>query len=432
VRKTIVDMVSLVAHFSSDSLYHVTDGLQFLTVQSSAVSLVRGKALEEEALASFNTIANPPSDDSDVSLPHNADHSPEGALSDSQDNREEQWNDVTGSNRRSTRSNKTGNTNKPQPKPSRNTTQNNQQSQSRKGNQYLTLPESDDDAELWNNPSIIAVAEGKNSRKADAGDFDTNKDTRITQYFANKLGGARTDEQIKKIVTPVVTIWARDFPNYQGNQLGTNFTGKKSIGGLLSAIGSNPNIGMRPVVRMLERCVKEGRTREALCDELSRYFEDQTNLVTTKQSSNTSPPQQQPQQTKKKTTPSSTPHSTTPATSHTDNNSTNKHTSSNPAITKFFNPLNAVPINLTSSQEAAEDDDGEASNDLEMDGKHTGTESAIGDGQYSEEKKEEPLPTSPFKAALSSLASRALDFLNSPGGTPYPTPDHAAASSNTN
>ena len=189
---------------------------------------------------------------------------------------------------------------------------------------------------------------------------------------------------------------------------------------------------MRPVVRMLERCVKEGRTREALCDELSRYYEDQANLVTTKQSSNTSPPQQQPQQTKKKTTPSSTPHSTTPATSHTDNNSTNKHTSSNPAITKFFNPLNAVPINLTSSQEAAEDDDGEASNDLEMDGKHTGTESAIGDDQYYEEKKEDPLHTSPFKAAWSSLASRALDFLNSPGGTPYPTPDHAAASSNTN
>jgi hypothetical protein len=58
VRKMIVDMVSLVAHFSSDSLYHVTDGLQFLTVQSSAVSLVRGKALEEEALASINTFAN--------------------------------------------------------------------------------------------------------------------------------------------------------------------------------------------------------------------------------------------------------------------------------------------------------------------------------------------------------------------------------------
>ena len=83
MRKMIVDMVSLVAHFSSDSLYHVTDGLQFLTVQSSAVSLVRGKALEEEALASTNTFANLPSNDSDVSLTHdNADHPPDGALSD--------------------------------------------------------------------------------------------------------------------------------------------------------------------------------------------------------------------------------------------------------------------------------------------------------------------------------------------------------------
>jgi hypothetical protein len=436
VRKTVVDMVSLVGHFSSDSLYQVTDGLQFLTVQSSAVSLVRGKALEEEALASISTITYPSSKDSDASLPHDsADHAPDGAPSDLQDNKEDQWNEVTGSNRRSTRSNKAGNINKSLPKPSHNPTQNNQQSQSHKGNQYLTLPASDDDVELWNNPSIIAAAEGKNSRKADAGDFDTNKDTRITQYFFNKLGGARTDEQIKKIITPVVTIWARDFPNYQGNQLGTNFTGKKSIGGLISAIGSNSNIGMRPVVRMLERCVREGRTREALCDELSRYLEDQTNLVTTKQSNNTSPPQQQPQQSKKKTTPSSSSLSTTPATSHSDNNSTNKHTTSNPAITKFFNPLAAVPINLTSSQEAEENlnDADDTSDDFDNDSKHTGTGTASGDDQHSEEKKEEPHPTSPLKSAIASFASRALDFLNSPGGTPYPTPSPAAGgSSSTN
>ena len=425
VRKTVVDMVSLVGHFSSDSLYQVTDGLQFLTVQSSAVSLVRGKALEEEALASISTIAYPSSKDSDASLPHDsADHAPDGAPSDLQDNKEDQWNEVTGSNRRSTRSNKAGNINKSQPKPSHNPTQNNQQSQSHKGNQYLTLPASDDDVELWNNPSIIAAAEGKNSRKADAGDFDTNKDTRITQYFFNKLGGARTDEQIKKIITPVVTIWARDFPNYQGNQLGTNFTGKKSIGGLISAIGSNSNIGMRPVVRMLERCVREGRTREALCDELSKYLEDQTKLITTKQSNNTSPPQQQPQQTKKKATPPSSSLSTTPATPHTDNNTTNKHTSTNTAITKFFNPLSTIPINLTSSQETEADD---GSTDLEMDGKHVDTDLVSGDDQYTEKKKGEP--TSPFKSALASVASRALDFFKTPGGTPLLTDEPAAGGS---
>ena len=190
---------------------------------------------------------------------------------------------------------------------------------------------------------------------------------------------------------------------------------------------------MKPVVRMLERCVREGRTREALCDELSRSLEDQTNLVATKQSNNTSPPQQQPQQSKKKTTPSSSSLSTTPATSHSDNNSTNKHTTSNPAITKFFNPLNAVPINLTSSQEAEENlnDADDSNDDFDMDNKHTGTGSASGDDQHSEEKKEEP--TSPLKSAIASFASRALDFLNSPGGTPYPTPSPAAGgSSSTN
>jgi hypothetical protein len=49
VRQQVVDMVNLVSHFSSDSLYPVTDGLQFLTVQSTAVSLIKGISMEQEA-----------------------------------------------------------------------------------------------------------------------------------------------------------------------------------------------------------------------------------------------------------------------------------------------------------------------------------------------------------------------------------------------
>ncbi len=62
-----------------------------------------------------------------------------------------------------------------------------------------------------------------------------------------------------------------------------------------------------------------------------------------------------------------------------------------------------------------------------MDGKHAGTDSVSGDDQYTEKKKGEP--TSPFKSAMASVASRALDFLKTPGGTPLPTDDPAAGGS---
>jgi hypothetical protein len=136
----------------------------------------------------------------------------------------------------------------------------------------MSLPTTDDDVVLWNDPNVVAAVEGKNNRKADAGDFDTTKDTRITQYFQNKLNGARPEQQIKNIIKPVVTIWARDFPNYQSKQLGTNFTGRNSIGGLFVALGSNPNIPMGKVMSLLTKCVKEMRPRDWLCEELEQSW----------------------------------------------------------------------------------------------------------------------------------------------------------------
>ena len=415
VRQQVVDMVKLVAHFSSDSLYPVTDGLQFLTVQSAAVSLIKGTALEEEALANIQTFTNPPTNDPDDGFPHElngAENPPQGAQTDPLGNSDGQWDEVV-NNRRVTRSNKTGNTNNQQHKPSHNATQNNQQSQSRKGNQYLSLPTNDDDVALWNDPSVVAVAEGRNSRKPDAGDFDTNKDTRITQYFMKKLNGSRPEPQIKNIIKPVVTIWARDYPSYHTKQLGNNFTGRDSIGGLIVAIGSNPKISMGKVMSLLIRCVKEGRPKETLCEELALYLEEQTEKL--QPSDTTTQSQQQQQQSKKRATNStSTTLTTTPANSHTDNNTTNKNTTDSSTITRYFNPLNSIPINLINSQE----DKGDSNEvkveyfDHEMDDMHHDTDQGTVVKSTAEEKKSEPPPSgSPFKA-FANLASRALDFFN--------------------
>jgi hypothetical protein len=140
----------------------------------------------------------------------------------------------------------------------------------------MSLPSDDDDVALYNDPAVVAVAEGKTSRKPDAGDFDTNSDTRITQYFLGKLEGYRPEPQIKNIIKPVVAIWARDYPKYHGKQLGNNCTGRSSIGGLIVAIGLNPKISMGKVTYMLHRCLKENRPKEKLCEELAQYFEEQT------------------------------------------------------------------------------------------------------------------------------------------------------------
>ena len=420
VRLLVTDMVKLVAHFSSDALYPVTEGLQFLTVQSAAVSLEKGNAMEEAALANIPSLTNPPNNDPAA---ENSDPSQEAQAEPSGAD-DEQWDEVV-ANRRVTRS-KTNNSNNQQPKPSHNATKKNPQTQSRKGNQYMTLPINDDDVELWNDPAVVAVAEGRNPRKADAGDFDTIRDTRITQYFTRNLEGYRPDPQIKNIIKPVVTIWARDFPNYHGNQLGTNFTGKKSIGGLLSAIGGNPNIGMKPVIRMLEKCLKEGTSREKLCKELSLYLEEQTEKLPSVNT--TAPPQQQQHQAKKKaTSTASTTRTTTPANPHNDNNSNNKNTTDGSSITKYFNPLNAIPINLISSQ-----DDKEESKEVEAETTDLTHETSDMDdaADSAVEKKSDPSPNSPLKA-IANFASRALDyFSDGPGDTPYPSPNPVTAGVN--
>jgi hypothetical protein len=223
--------------------------------------------------------SNPVTSEAEEDIPYEQsvmDQSPQEAKADPPGNKDDHWDGVITNNRRVTRSTKTGNTNTQQPKPSNKATQNNQHPQSRKGNQYMSLPSDDDDVALYNDPAVVAVAEGKTTRKPDAGDFDTNSDTRITQYFLGKLEGYRPEPQIKNIIKPVVAIWARDYPKYHGKQLGNNFTGRSSIGGLIVAIGLNPKISMGKVTYMLHRCLKENRPKEKLCEELAQYFEEQT------------------------------------------------------------------------------------------------------------------------------------------------------------
>ena len=102
---------------------------------------------------------------------------------------------------------------------------------------------SDEDIVLFNDPSVVAAATHSNERKADAGDFDTSKDWRITGYLKDKWNGYRPEQQIQSMAKLVVTIWARDHSDYHTKQLGNNFTGAKNLGGLLSAIGRSRSHG---------------------------------------------------------------------------------------------------------------------------------------------------------------------------------------------
>jgi hypothetical protein len=221
------------------------------------------------------------------------------------------------------------------------------------------------------------------------------------------------------------TIWARDFPAYQSKQLGTNFTGRNSIGGLLVALGSNPNIPMGKVMSLLTKCVKKMRSRDWLCEELEQYLEDQTEKL---QRSNTAAPthQQQQHSKKKPTTSTSTKTITNPANPHTDTNSTNNNTTDNSTIKKYFNPLNAIPIIISSQDDKDDSKDVEDLSDrdlMEFCYEDSDQDPLEKKTEHVEEKKTEPSPSSPFKA-FANLASKALDFFaDNPGGSPYPSPN---------
>ena len=101
-------------------------------------------------------------------------------------------------------------------------------------------------------------------------------------------------------------------------------------------------------------------------------------------------------------------------------------------ITNYYNPLNAIPINLTDSQEDKEDSKigGDGAND--MDYKHAASGQDSLDVFDPPEVRPEPSPHSPLKA-FANLATRALDFFtDSSGSTPYPSPSLAAEGKGSN
>ena len=351
-RANIADFAKLIEHFSSGSLYPVYDGLQFLTVQTEAVSSAKGAAMEEEALADITSIIEfsaSEAEDVDPLDLYGHDHSIPAAV-ENPDNGD-RFNEVPARNRRSNRSNKTADTtatdtSKPHSKVSSNT----QQHHANKGNQYLALPadsKQEEDFDLFNDPGVVAAAVGTNTRKADAGDFDTTGDLKITHYFQTNLLGSKPEAQIKTIIKPVVTIWSREFPNYHKNQLGNNFNGKKKLGGLLSALGKS-KFSLKPVMQMLNHNVRQvgAETLAKLCEKLEDYLDKQTEKA--KPTNNTVTSDQQQKQSSQKPTNPAKPSATTPAGKQTANKS-NKDKSA--TLADYFNPMSSLHVtDLTDSQ----------------------------------------------------------------------------------
>ena len=406
VRQMIIEMSKLILHFSSGTLYPVTEGLQFLTVQSDAVSGAKCAAMEEEALASIKPLDHEPVPD--VDLDHDPADPPPRENPPPPQNNNEQWNEVGKGTRRSNRNNKTNNTNNQQPQTSNKTTQNTQQARSQKGNQYMTLPGDldDDDVALLNDPAVVAIAES-NTRKPDAGDFDTNNDVKITHYLSHNLKGTRPDEQIKSIITPVVTIWAREKPKYHQRQLGTDFTGARKLGGLLTAIGKT-KYTMKPVVQMLEANVRSAGSLNTLCEKLEDYLENL--MQKTKNNNKTATTQQQQKQpTQQANNPSTNSATNSTTTTTTGKNSANKSKDKSGTLTSYFNPTNLPVDDLTNSQEEKDDSNlREGATDEEMDAKHgcdTDSDGDSADGLSGGAKKSRPNPPSPSKAFSNSLVS---------------------------
>jgi hypothetical protein len=342
--REILKNVEIVIDFETNgSLYPVTTGLQFLSVQATAVSVIKGGAISEEALNVIKSKyqgfpnANDETDEGNEQEYHSyPDHEPA-------EQREEEFS--AANNRRSGRNrSKAGNTNAQHAKQTNNTPPANQQTQNQKGNQFLALD--DEDVELFNDPNIVAAATQANPRKADAGDFDTTKDWRITNYLKDKWNGHRPEEQILNVAKMVVTIWARDHSDYHAKQLGTNFTGVKKLGGLLAALGRSRMKSLKQVTALLKENVREATDVDKLCGKLAVINQEARDLP------ESNPQPQTPQQ------PTSQPQrSSTNAKqvgqppSRPSNKTSTPNTVKNNTITSHFNPLTNIPIDLTSSQE---------------------------------------------------------------------------------
>jgi hypothetical protein len=414
---------------TNGSLYQVTTGLQYLSVQATAVSITKGEAMCEEAL---NVIKAKYQEGANVNgYPqewNEQDHHPYPDH-DAEEQKEEEF--VAAGNRRSARNKaKNGNTNTQQAKQTNNAPHNNQQVQSKKGNQFLALGD-DDDVSAFNDPAVVAIATQPTPRKADAGDFDTTKDWRITNYLKDKWSGHRPEQQTQSVAKLVVTIWSRDHSDYHNKQLGNNFTGAKKLGGLLAALGRSRLKSLQQVTALLKDAIRNGTDVDKLCNKLDVINQDARELPVNS-------PQPQPQQQPAHQPQNSTTNGKQPSQPQlrTNNKDTTPNTANKNTITSHFNPLKTIPIDFTTSQD--EISNTQADELMQSDAGSSPSSPGQGDkskhpdgGPIPEEKTDssDPLPSSPFKT-FANLASRALEvFSDNPaaGGVSYPAPNHSTA-----
>ena len=338
-QEMLMHMANVISHLSMGSLFPVTNGLQFLTVQATAVSSDKGSTMCKEALdklnAKFQASPMEREDQQEVEeLQHQAYPEPE-------EQKEDEFKEHR--SRRSERNSaKAGNSNKQQTNTTNTTTTNNQQDRNKKANQFMAL--ANEDVEVFNDPAIVAVATQNDPRKADAGDFDTSQDWRINDYFKKQWEGHKPPEECQKMAKLVVTIWARDFPKYHGKQLGNNFTGKTKLGGLLSTIGRS-GIKLTNVYEHLRNCIRHFTGIDALCNKLEDIIQESS----TRNNNNQQQPQQQPTTGPPTTTTSSK--TTNQPTTRTSNKTISPSTANQTTITSHYNPLSSIVQDLTVSQE---------------------------------------------------------------------------------
>ena len=428
-REVLKNIANVIDFETNGSLYQVTTGLQYLSVQATAVSITKGEAMCEEAL---NVIKAKYQEGANVNgYPqewNEQDHHPYPDH-DAEEQKEEEF--VAAGNRRSARNKaKNGNTNTQQAKQTNNAPHNNQQVQSKKGNQFLALGD-DDDVSAFNDPAVVAIATQPTPRKADAGDFDTTKDWRITNYLKDKWSGHRPEQQTQSVAKLVVTIWSRDHSDYHNKQLGNNFTGAKKLGGLLAALGRSRLKSLQQVTALLKDAIRNGTDVDKLCNKLDVINQDARELPVNS-------PQPQPQQQPAPQPQNSSTNGKQPNQPQlrTNNKDTTPNTANKNTITSHFNPLKTIPIDFTTSQD--EISNTQADELMQSDAGSSPSSPGQGDkskhldgGLIPEEKADssEPLPSSPFKT-IANLASRALEFFSdnpAAGGAPYPAPNHSTA-----
>ena len=200
-----------ISALSNNTIYTITDGLQYLTLRAEALSVESEEYHDTAALAEFsNPSSQSPSDHLSQTAAGFSSLSPNEAA----------WTDAptTRNNR-----NKQGKANPPKttsPPPAK-----------KDYAPVLASVISDDEEEEDPEQSVPAP----NKRKPDQGDFDVNDDKAITGYFKNNLKESSiTDMQREQLVKKIVIIWSTANPNYHKAKLGNNFTGSNKLGRLIA------------------------------------------------------------------------------------------------------------------------------------------------------------------------------------------------------